>query len=244
MGNLVGGWRVFWLPYSFFQTSGAVREAYVLEDAENTTPPAPVDPTQPRPTSAMPNLQVQSWHAQYDPRPGGTGTLEYSVVNAGTGIAQAGADVNLILSLNSTISSSDIYVVWETIPFDLEPGTQIFRDTSNQLHFSFPENLQPGTYYMAVWVDDLNVVAESNENDNVSLGSAQVAIENTLPDLVVRNWYAQWDGLGNGLLQYGVVNQGNSTATSTTWDISLGLDNRGDTVPCTMGRKYRPLKPS
>ena len=215
----------FWLPYGFFNRAVATTHyggANILVDAENNVviPPDPVPPIVP---DDLPNLQVQSWHADYDPRPRGLGTLQYRVVNTGLGVAPAGWDVNFMLSENQRITSADTYVVRERIRRELGVGNAVYRDQQNELEFSFPDGLAEGTYWMAVWVDDLLVVDESNEDDNVSLGRRRVTIENTLPDLYVRNWHARWDGRGNGSLTYRVDNIGRGSVDADHWDINLVL---------------------
>jgi len=214
----------FWLPYSF-ASQGIMSEAYVLEDAENGSIPEDKEPTEPEPDyNTLPNLTVSSWNASYDPRPSGTGTLTYKVINNGSGTASLGADINLMLSRNNEITSSDNYVVYEEIPFDLLPGGSVYRDYSNALSFNFPDQIESGVYYMALWVDDLGEVAESNEKDNISLGGTTITIENSMPDLSVNSWYADWDGYGNGTLTYEVENSGVLATTSTDWYINLILD--------------------
>ncbi len=215
----------FWMPYSF-AAQNILSEAYVLVDAENTqVAPQPDNRTEPEPDiSTLPNLTVASWNVSYDPRPRGTGTLTYSIVNNGTGIARAGADINLMLSRDTKITSSDSYVIYEGIVFDLNPGESVYRDSSNSLSFRFPDQLDPGVYYMALWVDDLNTVTESNENDNISRGNGVVTITDSLPDLKVNTWYAEWDTNGNGRLTYEVINSGHSRTKSLDWYINLILD--------------------
>ncbi len=166
----------FWLPYSF-ASQGIINETYILEDAENGQRPEDEDPTEPEPVyNDLPNLSVSYWNANYDPRPRGSGSLTYEVINSGSGIAFSGAYINLMLSKNSEINSSDIYVVYEDIPYDLSPGQSVYRNDDNALSFNFPDSIESGVYYMALWVDDLGAVAESNEKDNVSLGSNTVMI--------------------------------------------------------------------
>lgn len=215
----------FWMPYSF-AAQGILSEAYVLVDAENgQVTPQPEDPTEPEPNvNTLPNLTVESWNASYDPRPRGTGTLTYSVVNNGVGTAYAGADINLMLSRNAEITAYDYYVIYETIPFDLASGESVYRDSGNSISFQFPDQLEPGTYYMALWVDDLDQVTESNENDNVLKGSNVITITNSLPDLSVNTWYAEWNQYGYGTLTYEVINSGNSGTTTLDWYINLILD--------------------
>jgi len=216
----------FWMPYDF-AAGGILSEAYVLEDAENAENVTPVDPepTEPEPDyNTLPNLTVENWDASYDPRPRGAGSLTYTVKNSGAGVAPAGADVNLMLSDNPDITTSDYYVIYESIPFDLNSGGTVYRDSGNSISFKFPDQLSSGTYYMALWVDDLDVLEESNENDNISIGDQNLTIQNTLPDLEVKTWYADWDGYGQGTLTYEVINSGASSTTNTDWYINLILD--------------------
>ncbi len=148
----------FWLPYSF-ASQGIMSEAYVLEDAENGSVPEDEEPTEPEPDySTLPNLTVSSWNASYDPRPRGNGTLTYEVINNGSSTAFSGADINLMLSRNSEITSNDTYIVYEEIPFDLDSGGSVYRDSTNALAFNFPDQLESGIYYMALWVDDLGEI--------------------------------------------------------------------------------------
>ncbi|MBF0467535.1 MAG: hypothetical protein HQK61_01395 [Desulfamplus sp.] len=224
--NNWGDQGYFWMPYNF-AANGILSEAYVLEDAENSVNVVPVDPepTEPEPDyNTLPNLTVEDWNANYDPRPRGAGSLTYSVINNGPGTAPAGADINLMLSDNRDITTSDYYVVYETIPFDLKTGESVYRDEEIAIPFNFPDQLPSGTYYMALWVDDLDVLQESNENDNISAGNDTISVQNTLPDLQVKTWYAEWDGYGKGVLTYEVVNNGASATTSMDWYINLILD--------------------
>jgi len=182
----------FWLPYQFARQSApwpngrgsVLAYAFYLEDADNTGSITPTPP--PTPAGNLPNLEVEDWTLSYDPQPGGEGELQYNIINTGNAVASAGVDVNLMLSKDSTISSNDTYVVYESIPFEIEVGGRALRNQDNPILFNFPENLSSGVYYIAVWVDDLNVVAEFNEEDNFSLGERTVAIEDTLPDLYFR----------------------------------------------------------
>ena len=219
----------FWLPYTAAnqnvttpngQTT-VVEYAYVLQDMQNTIIPPP-DPVNPPKPAELPNLQVTDWTATYDGTPGGSGSLQYSVTNTGTATAPAGAYVALLLSRSGRFTASDIFVVYEQIPFELEPGASAFRDENNPIEFNFPDDLAPGDYHMAVWVDPWDDVVESNEDDNVSPADGTVEIVNTLPDLEVLTWYTVWDVSGDGALIYDIVNSGASTAPAG-WLISLVL---------------------
>jgi hypothetical protein len=210
----------FWFPYSAVSDSRAFMGAYSVEDIANAdVPVGPVDPSPP-PAGDLPNLEILSWSADYDPRPGGVGSLRFEVVNSGTSAAAAGAYVNLMLSRDERIASDDVFVIYEPIPFDLVPGESAYRDYGNALEFGLPDTLKPGQYLMALWVDDLDTIVESNEGDNVSFGDP-VQIESTLPDLAIYSWYADWHW-GEGSLVYEVVNQGAAPARGG-WDVNLML---------------------
>ncbi|MBN2231661.1 MAG: C39 family peptidase [Deltaproteobacteria bacterium] len=217
----------FWMPYSF-AANGIMTQAYVLEDAENTGTPDDdtPDPSEPEPNvNTLPNLTVSSWDMDYDPRPGGAGTLTFRIDNNGTAIAPSGADVTLVLSSDMNISSNDQLVVYEFIPFDLAPGEYAYRDTASALQFTFPENLGSGTFYAALCVDTMDAMQEANENDNISLGNGTISLQNTRPDLIVNSWYADtFDYYGNGYLVYEVCNAGAAPVSSTDWYVNLILD--------------------
>lgn len=217
----------FWLPYSFARYNtpqGAMlSSALYLEDADNNLSVTPIP--QPTPQNDVPNLQVESWSARYNASPNGEGELQYIVKNTGKATAKMGADVNLMLSTDTEISSNDTYVVYETIPFELAPGETAYRDETNTILFNFPSDLESGTYYMAVWVNGLNVVEESDYDDNVSPASKMVTIDNSAADLIIKNWYTEWDENGDGTLEYNIINDGGRATTVTDWDINLVLSN-------------------
>ena len=220
-GTRWGDGGFFYLPYRNF--SHVVSVSYVLQDAVNGEEPPPEVPLRPV-EGNLPNLEVQKWYAEYDPRPGGSGSWQWTVVNTGTAVAPRGADVNLILSQDEELDSTDWWVVWEEIPFDLAPGERAARGERNAREFIFPETLSAGAYYMTVWVDDLQEVRESNENDNVSPVNRKVEITPpALPDLAIDYWWASWSNAGEGVLEYDVVNDGSAPTTRTDWDINLIL---------------------
>lgn len=224
----------FWLPYSMIST--VMNESYVLLDGPNTgTLPddIPVAPIQ----DNLPNLQVAGWSITYDAQPGGEGEWQWEVINAGTSVALKGADVNLILSKDTTIDSSDWYVVYEDISVDLQPGGSVYRDETNSRSFKFPETIAAGIYYMAVWVDDLQEVKESDELDNQSFANNTITMSlPVLPDLSINYWWASWDDItGDGVLEYTVANNGTATTPRDDWYINLMLS---DNIDPSLGESY------
>jgi hypothetical protein len=212
----------FWLPYSMLPI--VVSQAFVLTDGVNTGEIEPVVPVVPPSGEDLPNLQIANWDVSYDGIPGGAGQWQWEIVNAGTSLAPKGADVNLMLSSDNQIDSTDWYVVYEEIPEDLEPGASAQRTASNPRQFTFPQNLEAGNYYMAVWVDDLQEIEESDEKDNTSFGQNQISIgASSLPDIAIDYWWADWSSSGDGILEYTVYNNGTAPTTRTDWDINLVL---------------------
>ncbi len=212
----------FWLPYD--RVSDHIMVAYILVDKENGTAVDTIEDIPEPIRDNLPNLEVQTWNASFNQIPGGSGTLTYTINNSGTGTASAYFDVNLMLSTDQTFTTSDIYVAYEEVPFDLLPGHTASREVGNERNFNFPQTLQAGTYYMALWVDDVGEVAESNEGDNISVGGNTVQIQSaSLPDITIDSWSAQWDNNYNGTLSYRVCNTGGTSTTKTNWDLNLVL---------------------
>jgi hypothetical protein len=228
-GQNWGDGGFFWLPYAAanytVDTPNGVHPvltgAVVVEDLPDAfePPPDPVDP--PLPTQ-LPDLQVTDWKANFDGRPGGSGSLQYTVTNTGVATAPAGAYVAVVVSSDPTFKTGTSLVVYERIPFTMPPGTTAYRDQSHAIAFNFPHDLQPGRYYMAAWADIWNDVVESNEDNNISPAANLIEIANTLPDVEGLSWYAEWNGFGNGALTYDIINNGASTAPAG-WLISLVL---------------------
>ena len=228
-GRSWGDGGYFWMPYwtttVTVQTpagpTAVLTGAVVVEDAPDPGAPDP-DPVETPLPGDVPDLQVTNWSANYNGVPGGSGSLQYTVTNTGTATAPAGSSVALVLSRDPTFRSGNTLVVYEPVPFAMAPGTTVYRDANNTIAFRFPDGLEPGTYYMAVWADIWNDVVESNESDNISPATSQIGIVNTLPDMEVLSWYSQWDELGHGSLVYDLVNNGVSAARAG-WLITLAL---------------------
>ncbi len=215
----------FWLPYS--GTNQVLMLSMALQDADNSTTVNTTDDprTEPEPTGNLPNLVVSDWNLNYDARPGGQGQLQYQVVNNGTAPAPAGANITLVLSKDQNINANDAIVVYESIGFDLQPGEYVYRSENNAINFQFPTDLDPGEYYLSLWVDDQNMLTESNETDNISFAANTINFENNLADLNIDFWAAEFvDNYGNAALIYNIVNSGASTAAGG-WDINLVLSS-------------------
>lgn len=230
-GTQWGDKGYFWLPYDM--TSKVIVESYTMDDAINgdviitPDPPPPIPPT-----SDLPDLQVQSWSANYDPSIGGKGELEWEVVNSGQGNAPTGASVSLLLSKDTVFNANDIYVVYESIPFDLKSGESGYRsfNENSGIPFQIPQTIEPGEYFMSVVVDDLNQIQESDETNNTSPSKNSLTLTDNLPDLAVETWYADWDDVsGDGNLTYEISNVGGQTVPAG-WSIGLWLLPVNDTT--------------
>lgn len=225
-GSSWGDKGYFWLPYSFAEE--VVFQAWVMEDKKNQDVPDDNDNDIVPPIKGkLPNLQVKSWNATYDPQLGGEGQMEWRVINSGKAKAPAGATVAIMLSKDRTINASDTFVIYDEIPFALDVGKVAYRsfDEGNSISFKIPGNIEAGDYWMALWVDDLNEIKESKEDDNISLSSDTVSFADTLPDLAVQSWYSYpYNFFGDYSLTYEVANNG-ATNAPKNFSISLVLSN-------------------
>ena len=213
----------FWMPYNMVPK--VVFQAWTMDDGPNTDVPVNPDPPPPPPPGKLPDLQVQSWEANYDSNIGGSGDLAWSVINAGQGDAPTGVTVSLILSKDTTFSANDTYVVYEEIPFDMPSGESAFRSFAegNEIAFQIPQTIEPGNYYMTLVVDDLDRVTESDETNNVSLSNDLVTLSANQSNLYVDTWYANWDDFsGDGSLTFDIYNDGNQTSAAG-WTVGLLL---------------------
>jgi len=96
-GQDFGDGGFFWMPYwamnyvvdADLGPTNVLTGGVVLEDLPDTEDPGP-DPVDPPRPADLPDLQVTNWTAHYDPRPGGSGSLQYTVTNTGMTTAPAG----------------------------------------------------------------------------------------------------------------------------------------------------------
>jgi len=107
----------FWMPYDFAEQ--VVFQAWILEDGKNKKVPDDPDDIVPPVVGKLPNLQVKSWNAEFDAFPGGSGKLEWRVMNSGRAKAPRNATVALMLSKDDVITANDTYVIYDQIPFSL-----------------------------------------------------------------------------------------------------------------------------
>jgi len=126
---------------------------------------------------------VKRWYAEWDDA--GNGRLEYEVGNEGVSpTTVTDWDINLVLTSDENIGNDDeLYLFFEKGNSILEPGRFVSRDETNQAFFNlyqdaFGNTIPSGTYYMALWVDDLNREKESDESNNYSLGGDIVVVGN------------------------------------------------------------------
>jgi hypothetical protein len=121
----------------------------------------------------LPDIVITSWYASWNYL--GQGSLQYEILNQGAGsIYSTDWDINLMLSRDLYLNSyEDHYLFYENANYALDYGDTVYRDQNSPAFFNvnqdaFGDSIPDGTYYMAMWVDDLNQVNESNEINNSS----------------------------------------------------------------------------
>lgn len=96
--------------------------------------------------------------------------------------APSGWDINLVLSPSEVLDRGPAhYLFYETMTNVLAPGGTFFRDAANPAPFDLTRDyggnpIPAGTYYMALWVDDLEDIDEANERNNASFGANLVTL--------------------------------------------------------------------
>ncbi len=172
----------------------------------------------------LPDLIVNTWYAKWDGY--GNGTLTYEVINDGaSSTTSMDWEVNLILDRDQTVGNgNELFLFYESTQYLLEPGGSIFRNASNSAFFNLYQtqngnSVPSGTYYMALWVDDRNVEAESNELNNgsywwdpVRIGSGYRSSLSTLNSLSTRNY---GDSDDDNIVDYSAVAEAASGVMET-----------------------------
>jgi hypothetical protein len=112
--------------------------------------------------SGQPDLTVSSPSAPSSATSGASITVSCTVSNVGFGNA-ASSTLAYYLSTNSIYDSGDTPLGNSGVA-SLVPNASAFKSAS----VSLPAGLTAGTYYILFRADDSNVVAETNENNNVA----------------------------------------------------------------------------
>ncbi|GEM_PF-5330445 len=228
----------FWLPYSFLSTEVVIGDevagtllngVYILLDDKNTAS-LQTETNLVTASVALPNLTVADWQTSYNPVPGGSGIVQYQILNDGNVTAQT-VDIALVLSKKSTLDSlyDDYYIVeYEEVAYQLDSGESLTRSESNPKSFTFPY-LPSGTYYLHVIVDPYNSLLESNENDNISSSQNSISLINEWADIGIKSFYVEWDrGSLEAKLDYVLLNETSVTVpANSNWKIELILFPRG-----------------
>lgn len=105
---------------------------------------------------------------------GTTLTINTTVINNGVNAAGATSTLNYYLSTNNIISQFDYQIGTDVVPNLGVGGSSAESITVDVL--TVTPYIPPGTYYIGYIIDDGNVIAESNEGDNVFSFVTQVTI--------------------------------------------------------------------
>lgn len=99
---------------------------------------------------------------------GGQVIFHQEIFNSG-GTASGAGNIGYYISTDSTITINDTLIVYANL-FDAVPANGSTGAQYNTV--TLPTGLTPGTYYVGIIVDKDNSVAESNDNNNASVGRA------------------------------------------------------------------------
>jgi subtilase family serine protease len=103
---------------------------------------------------------------------GGSGSITYTVENAGTENDNSSSiSLGFYLSTDNTIALNDILIGTAAIT-----GLNAGASTPGSGSFTVPGNTQAGTYYVGIYIDNNDIVAESNDNDNALVAAGTITI--------------------------------------------------------------------
>jgi uncharacterized delta-60 repeat protein len=145
-------------------------------DVSNTSVSGPNFENLPSPVSAgSPGPDLVAAFASAVPTAvvgGAAGQLTLHLSNIGQNMASGVIQIALLATSNGTITGGDVPFATISTRVKLQAG----KSTNLKLKFKFPSNLTGGNYFIAAAVDSTNVIAETNETNNVAVSSAQVGI--------------------------------------------------------------------
>jgi len=149
---------------------------------------------------------------------GGTVQVDVRVDNIGRREAQ-GVGIDVYLSTDSTIDSSDVYIGSDTINSLGEAGTW-----TNQLSLSIPSNLGDGCWTWGLIVDLAGGIVEMDESNNIIASSGQFCLEQA--DLIVASVTAVTNTASGQSVEVtiGVTNSGGSAAVASVGRLLLSID--------------------
>jgi hypothetical protein len=144
----------------------------------------------------------------------------YTVCNLGNVDTTRNVDMAVYLSQDSTITSSDAFVRYVTVP-PLVAHQCISRTDTAYLPAT---GMVPGTYYLGSIVDYTDHVVESFEGNNTFTGATVTFY--ALPDLVVHSISGPATGKIGGTISvaYSVCNQGSDVASYSSTGLYLSSD--------------------
>src|SRR5262245_61978663 len=175
-------------------------------------------------------------------------SVSYTVSNQGDGTASPSWRERIYLSTDNVFDNGDLLVPGGQ--FDTTSGLAPSTSYSNMLTLSIPGTTAPGSYFLIIYTDFNNSVAESD--DSTASNTLAAAITITKPDLVPTALTPPASAVAGGAgisVSYTVTNQGNGPASPSLRErIYLSTDNVFVTgaplVPCGQFDTTSGLAPS
>ena len=134
----------FWLPYAIYRNRHFSAHAYILIDGRERGrrkgPPPPTPPPcgqgEPRPNLRPGKLECKLRSAARGKRHTGVRSPQH---RSGDRTGRGGCEPDSSRPI-SRADTSDAWLMFEEIPFKLQPGVSAVRDEDNPVEFRFPRN--------------------------------------------------------------------------------------------------------
>jgi hypothetical protein len=154
-------------------------------------------------------------------------SFEFTVMNRGT--ADQSFPVYFYLSPTRYVHPSSSFFIGATT-ISLQQG----RATTGTVTVTIPSNAPAGPQYLGWYVDPLNVIAESNaDNNGVSLLTPTNIIANSVPTACFTATPSSGNSPLNVTLNAGCSSDANGDALTYSWDLGDGMSASGPTVSHT-----------
>ena len=116
------------------------------------------------PTFDLPDLQIAFAGGTYSGNPGEIANFNFDLINSGTAVAADNYRIGFLLSTDASFSTDDVLVG------EVPTGNTGIGTISNiNGAITIPANTDPGNYFLLTMVDFDEVIAESNEMNNVDM---------------------------------------------------------------------------
>jgi subtilase family serine protease len=188
-----------------------------------------------QPPVLQPDLVLQNLVAPTSATIGVANNFSFSVKNNGTSTVAGNVTTAAYLSTDNVWSASDLPLGSTSVSMPAAGAA-----TSASINFTIPASTTVGVYYLVLRTDDGNLIAESDETNNIIFQNITVAAVPPVlfPDLLIQNLVAPASTTPGSTanITFSIKNNGTSTVTGNVITAAyLSLDNQWSATDLLLG---------